>query len=352
MEASSSDLKNSEYTAAELADYVGGRIIGDSDIRLNSARGIDEAEKNSITFADNKKFFQKALKSEADLIIVPDKLESETEKTLLLTDNPRTAYAKIASLFFDTPYKNGEISKKAVIAETAHIGKDVSIHPGVFIGEHTVIGDGTVIAPGSVIADDVEIGRNCLLHPTVTVERGSIIGDNVIIQASTVIGSDGYGYASDSEGHHKVPQLGNVVIESEVEIGANVTIDRGTSGSTVVGRGTKIDNLVQIAHNVKIGPECLIIAQVGIAGSTLIKKRTTLAGQVGVVGHITLAEKTTAAARSMVTSDTKKGDFISGAPAQNHRQELKEKASLRRLPNLQKRVKELEKKLAELEKNN
>jgi len=352
LKVSSSELKNSEYTAAELADYVGGRIIGDRDIRVNSARGIDEAEKNSITFADNKKFFKKALNSAADLIIVPDEMEFKTEKTLLLTENPRTAYAKIASLFFKTPYKNGKISGKAVIAETACIGKNVSIHPGVFIGENTVIGEGTVIAPGTVIAENVEIGRNCLLHPTVTVERGSIIGDNVTIEASTVIGSDGYGYASDSEGHHKIPQLGNVVIESEVEIGANVTIDRGTSGSTIVGRGTKIDNLVQIAHNVKIGPECLIVAQVGISGSTVIKKRTTLAGQVGVVGHITLAEKTTAAARSMVTSDTQKGDFISGAPAQNHRQELKERALLRRLPNLQERVKNLEKKLAELEKNN
>ncbi|MGM0602192.1 MAG: UDP-3-O-(3-hydroxymyristoyl)glucosamine N-acyltransferase [Bacillota bacterium] len=352
MEASNNDLKNAEYTAAELADHVDGRIIGNRDIRINSARGIDEAEEKSITFADNDKFFQKALKSKAALIIVPDNFESETEKTLLLTDNPRTAYAKIASLFFDTPYKSGKISEKAVIAETAQIGKDVSIHPGVIIGENTVIGDGTIIAPGSVIADDVKIGKNCLLHPAVVVERGSRIGDSVTIQASTVIGSDGYGYASDSEGHHKVPQLGNVVIESEVEIGANVAIDRGTSGSTVIGKGTKIDNLVQIAHNVKVGPECLIIAQVGIAGSTTVEKRVTLAGQAGVVGHINLAEKTTAAARSMVTSDTKKGDFISGAPAQNHRRELKEKASLRRLPDLQKRVKELEKRLFDLEKNN
>ena len=181
------------------------------------------------------------------------------------------------------------------------------------------------------------------------VERGSIIESEVIIQSGAVIGSDGFGFATDESGHHKIPQQGNVILESEVEIGANVTIDRGASGPTVIKAGTKLDNLIQIGHNVEVGEESLLVSQSGIAGSTKLGRRVTLGGQAGVVGHINLADNTTAAARAMVTSSTKEGNFISGALAQNHREALKEQAYLRRLPKYIDKIKKLEKRLAELE---
>jgi UDP-3-O-[3-hydroxymyristoyl] glucosamine N-acyltransferase len=218
------------------------------------------------------------------------------------------------------------------------------------IAENVKIGDNSIIAPGVIIGPDVEIGENCLLHPGVIIERDTIIKNCVIIQSGAVIGSDGFGFATDESGHHKIPQQGNVIIESEVEIGANVTIDRGASGPTIIKKGTKLDNLIQIGHNVEVGEESLLVAQSGIAGSTKLGRRVTLGGQAGVVGHINLADNTIAAARAMVTSRTNKGDFISGAPAQLHRDALKEQAYLRRLPKYIERIKELEKRLAELEK--
>lgn len=267
----------------------------------------------------------------------------------MLSDNPRRVFAQTAQLLTDRPYFTANISAEAVIADSAELGKNLSIHPGVIISENAEIGDNTILAPGVIIGPDVKIGNDCLFHPGVIIERESEIADQVIIQSGAVIGSDGFGYASDKRGHHKIPQQGNVVIESEVEIGANTTIDRGASGSTVIKKGAKLDNLVMIAHNVEVGEQSMLVGQVGIAGSTTLEKRVTLGGQAGVVGHINLAENTTGAARAMITSKTNQGDFISGAPAHDHKDALKEQAYLRRLPKYIKKIKQLEKRIAELE---
>lgn len=348
--------REKSYKVKELAEITAAEIKGNKEIIINNASGIGESNINSVTFADQKEYLKEALESMASVIVSSPKicnqidLEIKKEKTFLLTDNPRMVYAKIADLLTPRPYDSGRISSRAVINESVEIGENSSVHPGVVIADNVKIGDNTVLAPGVIIGPDVEIGKNCLLHPGVIIERDSIIKDNVIIQSGAVIGSDGFGFATDENGHHKIPQQGNVVIESEVEIGANVTIDRGASGPTIIKKGSKLDNLIQIGHNVEVGEESLLVAQSGIAGSTVLGKRVTLGGQAGVVGHINIADNTTAAARAMVTSATKDGDFISGAPAQNHREALKEQAYLRRLPKYIQKIKDLEEKIAELEK--
>ena len=349
-------VKDNKYKIAQLAAMTESEIRGDREIVVDNACGVAESVETSITFADQKKYLKEALESEAAAVVssyeICDQLESDlkAEKTFLLTEHPRRVYAKIADILTPRPYQCREVSERAVISQTSSLGRELSIHPGVVIAENVQIGDNTILAPGVIIGPDVEIGENCLLHPGVIIERDTIIQNDVIIQSGAVIGSDGFGYATDESGHHKIPQQGNVIIEAEVEIGANVTIDRGASGPTIIKKGTKLDNLIQIGHNVEVGEESLLVSQSGIAGSTKLGRRVTLGGQAGVVGHINLADNTTAAARAMVTSRTNEGDFISGAPAQPHREALKEQAYLRRLPKYIERIKELEKKISELEK--
>ena len=339
------------YSAEELAEIVNGKVIGDKKKIITGVAGVLESNERQITFAENEKYLHQAEESDAGAVIVPENLE-KSRKTIILVKNPRLAYAKIASLFTpDVFYKPG-VHPSAVVSEKAEIGNNVSIHPQVVIDDNVVIGDNTVLAAGVYLGKGVKIGSKTIIHPNVVIEYGTIIGSNVIIHAGTVIGSDGYGFVSAADGHHKIPQLGNVVIEDNVEVGANVTIDRGTSGSTLIGKGTKIDNLVQIAHNVKTGPDCLIIAQVGIAGSAELGRRVTLAGKTGVVGHIKVADNVTVASTSTVTKNTPAGVFYSGNPAQDHKAELKEQAARRKIPELLKKVRKLEKKIIEMEGEN
>jgi len=336
------------FTIGEIADMVGGEVIGDTEIEISGAAGIKEADQKQITFVENAKILNWAEESEAAAIIVPENI-TDSNKTVVCVKNPRLAYAIVSAVFVPNVfYKSGK-APSAVISESAEIGKDVSIHPQVVIEEDVVIGDNSILAPGVFVGKGSRIGSNTIIHPNVVIEYKSIIGSNVIIHGGTVIGSDGYGFVSTEDGHQKIPQTGNVIIEDDVEIGANVTIDRGTSGPTVIGEGTKIDNLVQIAHNVRIGPECLLIAQVGIAGSTEIGKRVILAGKTGVVGHIKIADNTIVAAMSIITKSTSPGVFYSGNPAQNHKAELKEQAALRKLPVLIRTIKEMEKRIKILE---
>ena len=348
--------KDNKYKIAQLAEMTGSEVKGDGETVVDNACGVAESVNTSVTFADQKNYLVGALKSKAAAIVssyeICNQIDSDLkdEKTFLLTDHPRRVYAKIADILTPRPYQSGEISEGAVIDQKSSLGENLSIHPGVVVAENVKIGDNSILAPGVIIGPEVEIGKNCLLHPGVIIERDTVIENNVIIQSGAVIGSDGFGFATDKNGHHKIPQQGNVIIEAEVEIGANVTIDRGASGPTIIKRGTKLDNLIQIGHNVEVGEESLLVSQSGIAGSTKLGRRVTLGGQAGVVGHINLADNTIAAARAMVTSRTNEGDFISGAPAQPHREALKEQAYLRRLPKYIERIKELENRIKELEK--
>ncbi len=336
------------YSAGDLAKLVNGVIMGNPNLIIKGVAGINESTPDTITFAENDDYLKKAENSDAGVVIVSSKV-TDSSKTVIKTNNPRLAFAKIAQFYEPDIYYHPSIHPTAVIAKTVAIGQDVSIHPRVVIDDNAQIGDNVQLAPGVYVGKNVIIGDNTVIHPNVVLEYNTIIGANVIIHGGVVIGADGYGFVSDKEGHHKIPQLGNVIIEDNVEVGANVTIDRGTSGPTVVKRGTKIDNLVQIGHNSKIGEENLIVAQVGVAGSSTLGKRVTLAGQVGVAGHLKIGDNSTIMAGSLVTKDLEQGAICSGNPAHDHREELREQAAKRKMPELLKRIRMLEKKLNCLE---
>ncbi|MFO7818965.1 MAG: UDP-3-O-(3-hydroxymyristoyl)glucosamine N-acyltransferase [Halanaerobacter sp.] len=336
-----------EYRLKDLADLVGGQLQGE-DIEIKGVGGAEDAEADEITFAQNEDYLAAAIESAGAVIVSQDLASEGLELPVLIVDNPRLAFSKIAHQFMAVPYQNFAIADEAVISPEAEIGSKVSIHPGVVIASGAEIGSGVILAPGVTIGADVTIGSGSILHPNVTVEHDCQIGAEVEINAGAVIGAEGFGFEEDEEGYVKVPQFGNVVVEDKVEIGANVTIDRGATGATRIGESTKIDNLVHIAHNVEIGPACLLIAQVGIAGSAQIGENVTLAGQSGVVGHLKIGANTTVAARGVVTNDIEPDSFVSGYPAHNHHQERRIKAARKKLPELRKRVRKLERKIKEL----
>lgn len=331
-----------------LAELVGGTILGDDDIMVIGVGSADDAEEGTITFAETDELHKRAEASAAAVILVPRPVTASS-KTLVQVDNPRLAYARIAHEFMPHPLVTSQVHPTSIIDYTAEIAPEVSIHAHAVIDAEAVIGPRTVIGPGVYVGKGVVLGADCEIHANVVIEYGSAIGERVIIHGGTVVGSDGFGFVTTKEGHFKLPQLGRVVIEDDVEIGANVTIDRGAIGDTRVGRGTKIDNLVHLGHNVEVGPDCLIVGQCGIAGSTKIGGRVTLAGQSGVYGHLNVGNHVTLAARGVITRDTEDHAFLSGHPAIDHKQDFRIKAAARRLPDLLKEVRELEKRLAAME---
>jgi len=263
--------------------------------------------------------------------------------------NPSYAFARAIEFFYPRPSFEPGISGSAAVSEKAEIGRNVSIRAFACLEDHASIGDETVISPGVFVGENSRIGRQCLIYPNVTIRENVRIGDRVIIHSGSVIGSDGFGYVLEKGEHYKIPQVGGVIIEDDVEIGSNVSIDRATLGNTVIRKGTKIDNLVQIAHNVTIGEKSLIVSQVGIAGSTEIGSFVTLAGQVGVADHTSVDAGTIIGAQSGISGHIAKGIY-SGSPAIPHKNWLRAQALFARLPEMQKRLKELEEKIEKLEK--
>jgi UDP-3-O-[3-hydroxymyristoyl] glucosamine N-acyltransferase len=269
---------------------------------------------------------------------------------VILVGDPYFAFAKIVQFFHTQPYRPLGISPLASIGKGVQLGKDLSIHPFVRIEDHTRIADRVTLYPGTFVGEGCEIGEDCLIYPNVTIREKTRIGKRVILHSGTVIGSDGFGFATREGRHHKILQVGTVVIEDDVELGANVTVDRAALGKTVIKRGTKVDNLVQIAHNVVIGEDCLIVAQVGISGSTELGHHVILAGQVGVIGHLKIGEGVRVGAQSGVVQDIPPGQTVSGSPTIPHRKWLRLQAAIPELPEVIKRVRDLEKKVETLEK--
>jgi len=334
----------------EVCELVGGKLLGDGDIEVHGVAGIKEAREGEITFVANPRYLSQISRTRASAVIVWKGI-AYNGKPMIQVDNPYLAWARVVEAFSTKKKKKGKgIHPTAIVGENVRIGKDVWIQAYAVIGDNVQIGDEVVISPLVYIGDDTQIGAQTYIYPLVTIREDVRIGERVIIHSGTVIGSDGFGFAQVSDRRHKIPQIGAVIIEDDVEIGANVTIDRGLR-ETVVGRGTKIDNLVQIAHNVVIGEDCVIVAQVGIAGSTEIKDRVVLAGQAGVVGHITIGEDAQIAARAGISKSIPPGRFVwSGTPAMPHSKELRLQASMRKLPDLLNQVREMEKKIEALEK--
>jgi len=336
--------KPPKFTVAEIAQQLGGVVTGDATLLISGFSSTDTARPGDLTFAENDAYFERAEKSAASAVLVSGESKSAS-KTLIRVPNARVAFAKALPLFFSEPKFTPGAHPSAVVHSTAQVDPTAHIGPFCAIGERVKIGARTVLEGGNHVAADSQIGEGTRLFPNVTVYARSIIGARVRVHAGTVIGSDGFGYVFDQGVHRKVPQVGNVIIHDDVEIGANVTIDRGALGSTVIGKGSKIDNLVQIAHNVVVGDHSIIIAQVGIAGSTKMGKNVTLAGQVGLAGHLKIGDDVTVAAQAGVMNDIPDGEKWLGSPARPDRQMKRQFIAVERLPELLQRVKELERRL-------
>lgn len=333
-----------QYTAAEIAKLLNAELDGDGTAVLTGIAPADSAQVGDLTFAENDAYLQRAEASAATAILVPHGFTSKS-KVLIRVPNARAALAKVMSLFYPEKKFAPGIHPTAIVHNTARIAPSAYIGPFCVIGENVQIGERTVLEGADWIGDESQLGDEVILFPNVTIYPRTRLGNRVRVHAGTVIGSDGFGYVLDEGVHRKIPQIGYVQIEDDVEIGANVTIDRGTFGPTKIGRGTKIDNLVQIAHNVTIGQNCIVVAQVGIAGSTQIGNYTTLAGQVGLAGHLKIGNGVIVEAQSGVMRDIPDGEKVLGTPAVRDSDAKRQLVALRHLPDLLKRVSALEKKL-------
>ena len=334
------------YTASEIAERIEGEVVGDGNVELAGFAKADAAKPGDLTFAENEKFFRLAEQSQASAILATGEFTSKV-KTVIRVKDARVAFARVLPLLFPEKQFDAGIHPSAVIAESAQVAESAHIGPNCVIGENAIIGDQTVLEANCIVGDDSALGQAVRLFPNVSVYSQCRIGDRVRIHSGSVVGSDGYGYVFDEDHHRKIPQLGGVVIGDDVEIGANVTIDRGALGNTEIGAGTKIDNLVQIGHNVVTGKHCLIVAQTGIGGSTQVGEFSTLAGQVGVIGHIKIGPKAIIASKSAVMSSLEGGKQYMGIPAIPDIQAKRQIVAVRQLPDLLKRVRELEQLLAE-----
>jgi len=333
----------------DIAQYLHGQVQGDENVVITGISGIKEAQPGDITFVSNVKYFSLIEATKASAIIAP-KGTKASGKSLVLVENPSLAFAEVVSFVLgEQEHQVKGIHPTAIIASDARIGKNVAIGAYTVIESKAVIGDDTIIYHGCFIGHETVIGARSLVYPNVVVRERITIGQRAIIHSGTVIGSDGFGFAEVEGVHHKIPQVGTVVIEDDVEIGANVAIDRARFDKTFIGQGTKIDNLVQIAHNVTIGRNCIIVSQAGISGSVDIKDGAVLAGQAGIAGHLTIGEGAVVAAQAGVTKSIPAHTFVSGYPAKPHERAKKVNAALQRLPEYIKTINELKARVAVLE---
>ncbi len=332
-------------TTAEIAKKLAGEVIGDASAVLTGFAHADAAKPGDLTFAETEEFLTSAENSAATAIIA-GKNASSTKKTIIRVANPRIAFAKALAIFFPEPEFAAGIHPTAVVASSAQIHPTAHVGPHCVVGEHVELGAGVVLQAGNAIGADSVLGSATHLFPNVTIYPRTQIGKRVRIHAGAVIGADGFGYVLDAGVHLKVPQVGKVIIGDDVEIGANSTVDRGALGATVIGKGTKIDNLVQIGHNVQIGENCILIAQAGIAGSSKLGNYVIIAGQAGVAGHLNIGHQAIVGGQAGVMNDIPdKGKWL-GSPAQPDKDYKRQVIALRLLPDLLKKVSSWEKKFS------
>jgi UDP-3-O-[3-hydroxymyristoyl] glucosamine N-acyltransferase len=332
----------------QIAELVNGEAHGDLQKIIRDVAPFEAAGDDEITFADSAKFYKNIDNTAAGAVIVPQNIKIEA-KNIVQVDNPRVVFARLMALFHPPTRPETGISPSSVIGNNFKCGQDVSIAPMVVIGNNVILGKGVILGPGVVIGDNVVIGDDVRIHPNVAVLEGSRLGNRIIIHAGSVIGSDGYGFAPDGERYHKIPQLGIVQIDDDVEIGAGNTIDRATFGKTWIKQGVKTDNLVQIAHNVTVGENTVMVAQTAIAGSSTVGKHVTIAGKAAVGGHIHVGDNVMIGGRSGVTKSVAAGEIVSGFPEMPHRLWLRVKRLLPQLPGLKKQLSEIEKRVKKLE---
>ncbi|MGD8230227.1 MAG: UDP-3-O-(3-hydroxymyristoyl)glucosamine N-acyltransferase [Desulfobacteraceae bacterium] len=332
----------------EIAELVGGEVIGDDQVLITGIHSLVEASTGEISFFGDPRYKESLKETKASALLVSAFTELYAGPQVLVP-NPALAYARVATLFAPPPPRFSGKSEKAFIHKTARIGEDVSIYPFVYVGEEAMIGDHTTLCAGVFVGDRVRIGNSTVIHPNVSILHDSVIGNEVIIHAGSVIGSDGFGFVRDGQVNVKIPQIGYVQIDDQVEIGANNTIDRAALGKTWIKRGVKTDNLVQIAHNVVIGEDTVIVALTGISGSSNIGREVVIGGQVGINDHITIGDRAMIGSQSGVAKSVSPGQVVTGRPAMPHRLWLRTTRVISRLPEIYDRLRRLEKKVEDLE---
>jgi UDP-3-O-[3-hydroxymyristoyl] glucosamine N-acyltransferase len=348
MKTGKQERMKKKATLDELAALVGGKVEGDGAVQVQGIASLEEAGEGEISFLAELRQRPRLEKTRASALIVPANLPP-FPRPLIRTSNPYLAYARVQAFFQPPPAPPRGIDPQASIGRGTKIGRDVSIYPFAFVGDGCEVEDRVVLHPGVYLGQSVRVGEDSVLYPNVAVMDRCSVGKRVILHAGTVVGSDGFGFARDGARYVKIPQVGTVVIEDDVEIGANCTVDRSAMGKTWIKRGVKTDNLVHIGHSVTVGEDTVLVAQVGISGSTEIGNRVALGGQVGVVGHIKVGDGAMIGAQAGVGQDVAPGQILSGSPAFPHREWLRAQASFQKLPEMKRRLAEVEKKIKEIE---
>lgn len=339
-----------EFSAKQIAAFIQGEIIGDENATVHTFAKIEEGIPGAISFLSNPKYTPYIYETKASIVLVNKDFtpEQEVKATLIKVDNAYESLAKLLNLYEMSKPKRTSIDERAYVAETAKIGKDVYIAPFACIGDHAEVGDNTVIHPHATVGGGAKIGSNCILYANSTVYHDCRVGNNCILHAGCVIGADGFGFAPTPQGYEKIPQIGIVILEDNVEVGANTCIDRATMGATVIHSGVKLDNLVQIAHNDEIGSHTVMAAQVGIAGSTKVGEWCMFGGQVGIAGHLKIGNQVNLGAQSGVPGNIKSGSQLIGTPPMELKQFFKASIVQKSLPEMQIELRNLRKEIEEL----
>jgi len=341
-----------ELSVQQICELIGGELHNETNSLINGVASLEEAGSNKLSFLGNIKYAPQIKATKAAVILVPEDYLIEDDKCYIVCKSTSAAFSKIIDTFAPPAieYPSG-IHASATIAESATIGEGCHIGANAVIESNAQIGDNSVIAPGVFIGHEVKLGSNCLIHANVTIRERCIIGNNCIIHSNSAIGSDGFGFIPGRDGHTKIPQVGIVELADDVEIGSCVCIDRARFGKTKIGQGTKIDNLVQIAHNVEIGAHCFIVSQSGVAGSTRFGNFVVMAAQAGIAGHLNVSDGATLTSRSGVTKDVDAGQQIYGFPGQSKREYVRQNLRIKKIDRFEQELKELKKQLAELKSN-
>lgn len=344
-----------EFTAKQIAQFIGGKVEGDENASVHTFAKIEEGVPGAISFLANEKYIHFVYSTQSSIVLIDSSinLTEPVKTTLIRVDNARDCVAKLLQLYASAQPKKKGIDSLAFISPTAKIGKDCYVGPFAFIGDNVVVGDGCQIYPHVIIEDRAQVGSNCLIYPNVSIYHDCKVGNNVVLHSGCVIGADGFGFAPNPETNQydKIPQIGIVTIEDNVEIGANTCVDRSTMGSTYVRKGVKLDNLVQIAHNTDIGENTVMSSQVGVAGSTKVGQWCMFGGQVGISGHITIGDHVLLGAQSGAPSSIKSNQTLIGTPPMGKIGYFKSQALFQRLPEIYKQLNALQKEVEELKKN-
>lgn len=342
-----------EFTAKQIAQYIQGQVIGDENAKVDAFSKIEEGVEGSISFLANPKYTHYLYETKSSIVLVDDQitLEQPASTTIIRVQNAYDCVAKLMQLYESAKHRKTGIDQQAFISPTAKIGNNVYVGAFAYIGDEAVIGDNTQIYPNTVIGDQVVVGSDCIVYPNVTVYQNCKVGNRVTLHAGCVIGADGFGFAPTEERYDKIPQIGIVTIEDDVEVGANTCIDRSTMGSTFVRKGVKLDNLIQIAHNTDIGENTVISAQTGIAGSTKVGKWCMFGGQVGIAGHITIGNKVFLGAQSGIAGSIKDNQKLIGTLPMEEISYFKSQAIFKRLPELYKQINLLQNEVEQLKNN-